>query len=217
MSGHLFIDSKTYKTKYLPKPENSYSLKNLGYSYFLLKSHPMRISKPRVLHVNYSLMSHSSFLICLLWQILPETWGSQEQGWDSSVQGPWLLPPVRYFPIYSLVKLGCRWFMWLYQNDNINVCYAVQCSTLWSSYYLHTVNKCGHIIIYIWQLRKLLLGSGWVGVQLRSSDFQIIHVFYPTVPHFPPAGKNILKYICCSRGSVLASWFMYHYYEEESR
>lgn len=223
MSSHLFIDSKTCKTNYLPKPENSYSLKNPAYFYFLLKNYPVRISKSRMLRVNYSLMSRSSFLICLLYKyyLRPEA-ASSRGGILLPGQRPWLLPPVRYFPTYSLVKLGADDFMWWYQNDNINVCCPVQCSAL-LVILLPPYSKCGHIAISVGQLRKLLLGkgmwvgqysSGWVEVQLRSSDFQMIHEFSPLYHTFPPCRKNILKYICCSRGSVLASWSMYHYYEE---
>ena len=49
MSGHLTTDSKPYKTRYLPKPENLLSFQNLSYPYFLFKNHPKRIKETQAI------------------------------------------------------------------------------------------------------------------------------------------------------------------------
>ena len=95
---------------------------------------------------------------------------------------------------------------------------------LCSSYYLHTISRCAHaIVICIWQFRKLPLGegmwlgqnksSGWVEVQLRSSDFQMIPVFSPPYHSSHLSEKDFEEHMLSER---ITSWSTYHYYEEES-
>lgn len=114
-------------------------------------------------------------------------------------------------------------FMWLDENDNVNVC-SVQCSTL-LIVLLAQYNKQMWLCNDVSQLRK----PPWRGYVswtelikwLSKSPTQVFRLrnnsdVLHTIPHVSLAVKKISKHICSSRGSVLTSWSMQHYYEEES-
>lgn len=128
MSGHLTTDSKRYKTRYLPKPENSLSFQNLSYPYFLFKNHPQRIKETQAITcqipLDITFKFSNKFIVT---SISLEPRQPRTRSVIPAVQGPQrLLPPTRCFPVYSWVTLGRR----LNQNDNVNVYCSMQRSPL---------------------------------------------------------------------------------------